>query len=90
MMKLKDNFSVQKIADKSIIIDNSAVEYDMTRMLILNESSEWLWNRFKVEEFTQLEVEEALVGEYELDTHTAEIAAQSWISLLKKYQLVDF
>lgn len=55
-MKLNSNFKLRHIAGETIIINQGTPDVDFTRIISLNSSARFLWNKFCGKEFSVDEV----------------------------------
>ena len=62
---------------------------DMTKIISLNDSSVFLWNKFHEAEFTIDDVAAALVEEYEIDENLARKDAQAWCDKIAECGLLE-
>lgn len=63
---------------------------DTTKIVSLNETSLWLWNRFvDREDFTVGQVADALVEEFGIDRPLAERDAAEWVSMMLRNMLMQ-
>lgn len=89
-MRIKEEYKVREMAGEHIVVICRAVtELDMTKVIALNETSLWLWNRLQGREFGTDDVRDLLLGEYDVDAETAERDAQAWVARLKTCNLVE-
>lgn len=88
-MKLKTNCKIRKIAGESVIVRMGKQNVNMTRVISLNATSEWLWNQLGDEEFDEEKVADLLTAEYEVEREVALIDAQKWIAMLQQAELVE-
>ena len=87
-MKLKTNYKVRKIAGESVIVRMGTQSVNMTSIISLNSTSEWLWEQLMGEEFDAEKVADLLTAEYEVSRDVALIDAAKWIDMLRKAELV--
>ena len=66
-MKISSKFKVRSIVGENVIIKQGKFGADMTKIISLNETSLFLWNKFHEVEFTAEQVAQALVDEYEIE-----------------------
>ena len=82
-MKISPKFKLRSIVGQNVIIMQGKYGGDMTKIISLNDSSVFLWNKFHEAEFTIDDVAAALVEEYEIDENLARPMADrfmlSWI-----------
>lgn len=87
-MKLKTNYKIRKIAGESVIVRMGTQNVNMTSIISLNSTSEWLWEQLTGEEFDAEKVADLLTVEYEVSREVALLDAQKWIDMLLKADLV--
>ncbi|MBP3440842.1 MAG: PqqD family protein [Tidjanibacter sp.] len=87
-MKLKTNYKVRKIAGESVIVRMGTQSVNMTSIISLNPTSEWLWEQLADEEFDAEKVADLLTAEYEVSHDVALLDAAKWIDMLRKAELV--
>lgn len=87
-MKLKTNYKVRKIAGESVIVRMGTQSVNMTSIISLNSTSEWLWEQLMGEEFDAEKVADLLTAEYEVSREVALLDAAKWIDMLRKAELV--
>ena len=88
-MKISSKFKVRSIVGENVIIKQGKFGEDMTKMISLNETSLFLWNKFHEVEFTAEQVAQALVDEYEIETELAQKDAQAWCDRLAECGLTE-
>ena len=88
VMKFKAGYKVRSIAGENVVIMQGAAGSDMTRIISLNDSSLFLWNKLQDREFEVADVAAALIEEYEIDTEIAERDAKAWIEKLAECGLI--
>ena len=87
-MKFKAGYKVRSIAGENVVIMQGAVGSDMTRIISLNDSSLFLWNKLQDREFEVADIAAALIEEYEIDTEIAERDAAAWVEKLSECGLI--
>lgn len=88
-MRLRGEFKVRKIAGESVIVRMGVQNVQMTTIISLNPTSEWLWEQLQGVEFDAQKVADMLCGEYEVSAEVALADAQKWIDSLRKADLVE-
>lgn len=86
-MKLKDGFVLRQVAGEYVAI-TSGDEVDLNKMITLNETGAFLWERL-AEETTQEALAEALLAEYEVDRDTACKCVEDFVSKLEEYGCIS-
>ena len=79
-MKFKKEYKVRNIAGENVIIMQGELGSDATRVVALNETSLFLWNRLQGEEFDIDGVVDLLVENYDVQEQTARADAEAWIA----------
>lgn len=87
-MKLRTDCKIRKIAGESVIVRMGKLNVDMTRVISLNSTSEWLWEQIGNEEFDVEKVADLLTAEYELEREVALLDAQKWVEMLRSADLL--
>lgn len=86
-MKLKDGFVLRQVAGEYVAIP-SGDEVDLNKMITLNETGAFLWERLGTET-TQDALAEALLAEYEVDRDTAVRCVEDFTAKLEEYGFLD-
>lgn len=87
-MKLRTDCKIRKIAGESVIVRMGKLNVDMTRVISLNSTSEWLWEQIGSEEFDVEKVADLLTAEYEVEREVALLDAQKWVEVLRSADLL--
>lgn len=81
-MKIKNGFVLKSICGENMIIAEGKENIDFSKIISLNESAAYLWNKVEGKDFTPQTLAELLVEEYEVDDERAladaEILAKQW------------
>ena len=88
-MKLNDNLTVRKIGDEYMMVSDSGMGLDYTRVISLNKSAAYLVQEVQQKNFTKEEWVEMLIDKYEVDKERAETDVQTLIDKLAKEGLFD-
>lgn len=88
-MKISPKFKLRSIVGQNVIIMQGKYGGDMTKIISLNDSSVFLWNKFHEAEFTIDDVTAALVEEYEIDENLARKDAQAWCDKIAECGLLE-
>lgn len=88
-MKIKRNIEVRNIGDENVILLQGNHGVDTTKIVSLNETSLWLWNRFIDKDFSVVDVAEALVEEYDIGISLAQKDAQNWVNVFTQNKLIE-
>ena len=88
-MKISDKYKVREMAGQHVVIIQGRHGEDMTRIISLNDTSLFLWNKFIGTDFSVEDAAEALAGEYGIDAGTAERDAAAWCGKLAECGLLS-
>ncbi len=88
-MKLKQNYKLRDIAGEKMLIIQGENTVDLTKVITLNSTSEWLWTTLSDSEFSQDTVSELLCEKFEIDKEKAAKDAGIWIESLNKTGLIE-
>jgi len=82
-MKIKNGFVLKSICGENMIIAEGKENIDFSKIISLNESAAYLWNKVEGVSFTPQTLAELLVEEYEVSNERAlvdaEILAKQWL-----------
>lgn len=85
-MRLKEGFVLQEIGGQIVVIP-TADDMDLNRMIKLNETGAFLWERLE-QETDEDALVAALLAEYAVDEATARRAVQGFIGKLSGHGLL--
>lgn len=88
-MKIKKNLQVRDVGGESIIMLQGAHGVDTTKIISLNETSLWLWNRFGGREFDPEQISDALAEGFGIDRARADRDARKWIDMMVRNNLTE-
>ena len=81
-MKIKKGFELRKICEENIIIAHGLENIDFTKVISLNESAAFIWQQVEGKEFTEADMVQILLDEYEVEEAQAradvKALAESW------------
>lgn len=87
-MKIKEEYILQNIAGKWIVIDTNARSVNFNKLLALNETGKLLWE--KLEQGADMEaLVAALIDGFGVDAETARNDAAAFIRNLKELECID-
>ena len=82
-MKTKEGFRLRTVCGENIIVAEGIANIDFSRIISLNESAAYLWNKVQDTEFTNDTLVKLLLEEYEIDEATArcdiEALTKKWL-----------
>ncbi|MHC1690617.1 MAG: PqqD family protein [Bacteroidales bacterium] len=78
-MKLIPNLTLREIAGEKMLVLKGEAGVDLTKVVMLNSTAEYLWNSLPEKEFQNEDVEELLIQKYGIAKDQAKIDAGVWI-----------
>ena len=78
-MKTKKGFKLRTICGENVIVAEGIENIDFSRIISMNESAAYLWNKIQGKDFTTNNLVELLLEEYEVDEDTARQDVQQLI-----------
>lgn len=88
-MRISPKFKVRSMVGQNVIVQQGKYGGDMTRIISLNETALFLWNRFQGKEFNESDIRDAILEEYGIDAATAEKDAAAWCLKLRECKLIE-
>jgi len=87
-MKIWSDCKVRSIAGEKMILLKSADTVDMTRVVMLNSSAEFLFEKLRGEDFTTEMAASLLAKKYNLSFEKAQTDVQNWLAAMEKAGLI--
>jgi len=78
-MKLIPDLTLREIAGEKMLVLKGASGVDLTKVVMLNSTAEYLWNALQEREFQNEDVGELLIQKYGIVKDQAKIDAGAWI-----------
>jgi hypothetical protein len=89
-MKIRKELTVQNVGGEDVILLQGKHGLDTTKIISLNETALWLWNRFvDRDDFTLAQVADSLVEEFGIDREMAAADAGVWVGMMLQNMLIE-
>ena len=88
-MKIKEQYKVREMAGEHVVIMQGTHGKDLTKIISLNESALYLWQRVEGSDFDTNRVADLLTEYYGIDDQIAQREAQHLIDKLEECGLVE-
>lgn len=88
-MKIKEGFKLRNIAGENVLIMQGKQGVDMTKLISFNKTAEWLWNQLLNKEFTESDIVNLLLEQFEIDELKAKFDAKHWVDQLKSCNVLE-
>lgn len=79
-MKTKKGFKLRTICGENIIVAEGVENIDFSRIISMNESSAFLWQKIAGQDFTEEDLTKYLTEEYEVDEATAKADVKALVA----------
>lgn len=83
-MKIKEGFILQDVAGSTVALPT---EGELNKMITLNETAKFLWQRMEEETDRQTLIQ-ALLAAYEVEEETAALCVDNFVAELEKYGFI--
>lgn len=87
-MRFNEKYSLRDVAGEKVIVQQGRHGVDMTKIISLNPTAEFLWNSFMGKNFSEEDVANKLIEEYEIDSELAHKDASAWCAKMKELNLL--
>ena len=88
-MRIKEEIKIKEIAGERVAIRQGSFGVDMTKIISLNPTAEWLWHQLSGKDFTEEDIVGLLTNGFDLDEVTALQDARKWIEQCVKAEIID-
>jgi hypothetical protein len=89
-MRIKKELTTQNVGGENVILLQGKHGLDTTKIVSLNETALWLWNRFAGgKDFTVEQVAGELASEYGIESELAAADARAWVGMLLQNTLIE-
>ena len=88
-MRIKNGFEVRNICGENIILAHGVENIDFTKVITLNESAEFIWSKMVDKDFTEEDMVDVLLSEYEVEKSQAEADVKALVASWKEAGLVE-
>ena len=88
-MKRRKGFNLRNVCGERIIVAEGRENIDFSKIISMNESSEFLWNAIDGKDFTTDDLVRMITDEYEVDEATARQDAETVVQLWTKAGIVE-
>lgn len=89
-MKFNSNYILRDIAGETLLVRQGHDGIDMTRVVVLNATGAYLYNKFSNSDFNESEIANALSEEYGIEQDMATKDAHNWLKSLKDHDAISF
>lgn len=83
-MKFLKSFELRKIGRENVLVQTENQEFNMGRIISLNESALLVYRNLKGKDFTLDDVKNILISNYEVDADIAERDSKELVEALEK------
>ena len=88
-MRTKKGFTLRNVCGENIIVGEGIENIDFSRIISMNESAAYLWNKIQGTDFTVDTLVSLLLEEYEVDEATARDDAETLVQKWQEAGIID-
>jgi hypothetical protein len=88
-MRTRKGFNLRDVCGEKIIVAEGKENIDFSKVISMNETSAFLWEKVKDKDFTIDDLVTMLTDEYDVDEETAKKDCESLMKLWGKIGLID-
>ena len=89
-MRIKKDFVVREVCGEPVIMNVGLQVIDFGKVIVLNESAEWLWNEAQAQgDFTVESLTERLCEEYHVTAEEARSCVTDFLEQLDKEGVIE-
>ena len=87
-MKVRSGFKLNSVCNQSFLVPMCEKNIDFSKLIALNESSLLLWKRMEQGDFTEDDLVQTILDEYEVDADTARKDVRNIIEQFKAENII--
>jgi hypothetical protein len=87
-MRLIPDLTLREIAGEKMLVLKGSAGIDLTKVVMLNSTAEYLWNSLQDKEFNNEDVEDLLIQKYGIEKEQAVIDAGTWVQSMINASLI--
>lgn len=88
-MRIKGTYKIREIAGESLIVEQGKSQADMTKIISLNESALFLWNKLQGSDFSMEEAAQVLINQYGISKEEALSDVKKWADKLSECGIIE-
>lgn len=88
-MKIKPGFEIQTVCGQHLILAVGEENVDFSKMIYINETSLFIWNKLNEGVGTVDALVDAVTGEYDVDSDTARKDIEEFLDQMKEHGIVE-
>lgn len=88
-MRIKEEYKIRVVAGEHLLLLQGVHGTQATRMIVLNETGVWLFNKIKGVTLSQTELVNEMIDHYEVDLSTALQDVQKWVEQLTAIGVIE-
>ena len=88
-MRIKNGFVLREVCGEQVIMGEGVGALDFGKLLCLNETAAWLWQKASEGDFTIESLADALCGEYDVSAEQAKNDVAAIVAEWQKVNVVE-
>ncbi len=87
-MKRNENYVVKELMGSYVLVPLGEAAIDFNGVITLNETAKFMWEAAKGD-FTEQDLQAALIKQYGIDAETAKSAVESFVTTMKEEGCIE-
>ena len=88
-MKIKERFILRQICGEYVVVGEGLAQVNFNKMLSLNESAAYLWKAVSGKEFTEEDLVQLLLDQYEVSREVAQKDVEKLVAIWKEQGVAE-
>ena len=88
-MKIKEGFILRQICGEYVVVGEGLAQVNFNKMLSLNESAAYLWKSVSGKEFTEEDLVQLLLDQYEVSREVAQKDVEKLVAIWKEQGVAE-
>jgi hypothetical protein len=88
-MKIKEGFILRQICGEYVVVGEGLAQVNFNKMLSLNESAAYLWKAVSGKEFTEEDLVQLLLDQYEVSREVAQKDVEKLVAIWKEQGVAE-
>lgn len=88
-MKIKEGFILRQICGEYVVVGEGLAQVNFNKMLSLNESAAYLWKAVSGKEFTEEDLVQLLLDQYEVSREVAQKDVKKLVAIWKEQGVAE-
>ena len=87
-MRIKENLKLRQVGNRYMIVDAVGENVNLTNVYTLNDTAAWLWNYAAGKDFSENDLVEELLNNFEVEKDLADKDVHTLLNLWRQFDLL--